>query len=109
MGIYSISYRAYHLSYPENYQDSINAFTVTISHLCQDPVSITATAQNLVDPYLFTGDSPKIQFKLDPFKSDPPACLVTYSCTVISGPRSDLCSITDGKTDGTFDPQTGNY
>ena len=109
VGTYSISYRVYHSDYPENYADNINAFTVTIDNPCQDASSITATLQELVDPYLFTGDSPSIVFNLNPFEIDPRFCPVTFTCSVKFGPRSDLCSIIDGETNGSFDQVTGNY
>ena len=91
VGTYSISYRTYHSDYPENYADNMNAFTVTINNPCYDASSITATPQELVDPYLFTGGSPSINFTLNPFELDPSFCPVTYTCSVKFGPRSDLC------------------
>ncbi len=41
---------------------------------------------------------------------DPTAsvCPITYSCSV-SGPRTDICSISDGATVASFDSVTGNY
>ena len=44
VGVYQISYRAYYMDYPENYIDSINAFTVTISDSCSEPISVTASS-----------------------------------------------------------------
>ena len=50
-------------------------------------------------------------FTLNPFTVDPPVCgpVTTYSCSIFMGSRTDLCSISEGSTTGTFDPQTGNY
>ena len=47
---------------------------------------------------------------LDQFIVDPDAtvCPIAYSCEV-AGPRTDMCSITDGDTVATFDPITGDY
>ena len=45
------------------------------------------------------------QFTVDP---DATVCPITYSCAV-AGPRTDICSITDGDTVATFDSSTGNY
>lgn len=63
-----------------------------------------------VADYIYTGDSPKAVFTMNPFVSDPPVCTVTYSCSMlVSSPRTDLCSIIDGSTIGAFDPLTGDY
>ena len=63
-----------------------------------------------VADYIYTGDSPKAIFTMTPFVPDPPVCIVTYSCTMLSSsPRTDLCSIIDGSTIGAFDPLTGDY
>ena len=63
----------------------------------------------LVEPYLFTGDTPELDFSINPFETDPPSCPVTYSCEVMVGPSFDMCQIIDGDTVGSFDSMTGNY
>ena len=60
--------------------------------------------------YIYTGDSPKAIFTMNPFVPDPPVCTVTYSCSMIaSSPRTDLCAIIDGSTIGAFNTLTGDY
>ena len=60
--------------------------------------------------YEYTGNTPAIEFTMNPFTVQPAACAVTYSCALLAGsPRTDICSITDGSTVGTFDPTTGNF
>ena len=47
---------------------------------------------------------------LEPFVIDPPdICTVDYSCSMISGPRLDLCDIDDGRSTGVLDAANGNY
>jgi len=46
---------------------------------------------------------------MNPFTPNPPICIPSYSCKVISGPRLDLCAISDGTTSGIFSEITGNY
>ena len=57
----------------------------------------------------FTKLSPSFKFNLIAFEVHPPICPVTYSCEVISGPRTDICSVDDGGTQASFHPSTGNY
>ena len=38
-----------------------------------------------------------------PFEVEPSECLFTVACSVLSGPRSDLCDISDGFTVGQLD------
>lgn len=44
-----------------------------------------------------------------PYVIDPSICPVTYSCQILTGPRTDLCSVDFGDTDGIFDPIDGSY
>ena len=62
-----------------------------------------------VPDFFYTGNSPAAVFTMNPFIVDPPICTVTYSCSVISGPRFDLCAIIDGATKGVFNTITGDY
>ena len=50
-----------------------------------------------------------MQFTLTPFVVSPPICVFTYSCSVTSGSRLDLCAIAHDSTHGVFDPISGNY
>ena len=40
---------------------------------------------------------------------EPSICTVTYSCRILTGPRTDICDISDGQTDGFFDISNGSY
>jgi len=42
-GSYPISYRTYYTDYPSKFLDNVNAFTVTITDPCDNPVSLTAS------------------------------------------------------------------
>ena len=46
---------------------------------------------------------------MEPFSRGSPNCPITYECVVVSGPRTDICSLVDGSTSGQFDPSTGSY
>ena len=48
-------------------------------------------------------------FNLTPFEVDPNVCSPSYSCSVISGERTDLCSVQDGLTAAEFNTVTGAY
>ena len=64
--------------------------------------------QTQPDDYLYSG---AFTFTLNAFTLDPPSCgpITTYTCSVISGKRTDLCSISDGSTSGVFTRSTGKY
>ena len=51
--------------------------------------------------FYYTPDAPVI-FTMNPFEVHPPTCPATYEC-INSGPRSGLCFIADGDTEGVFD------
>ena len=76
---------------------------------CPDPESVVMTIQTNPAAYLYTAQSPKMQFTMTPFVVSPPICSFTYSCSVTAGSRLDLCAIADGSTHGVFDHITGNY
>ena len=61
--------------------------------------------------YLYTAQNPKMSFTLTPFIVEPPVCSFTYSCVMTAGPTviPDLCALTDGDSNGVFDPISGNY
>ena len=90
VGEYQISYRAYYIDYPENFAEKINAFTVTIVNLCENPNNLSVPLQDFVDPYLYTGSAPALDFKLNGFEIDPSYCPVLYTCSVVAGVRMDL-------------------
>ena len=51
-------------------------------------------------------------FTMNPFLIDPVGfCTPTYTCAMLSGARTDLCSILDSLTltKGTFEPATGGF
>ena len=50
-----------------------------------------------------------MQFTLRSFVVDPPDCPFVYSCAMTAGDRLDLCSVSDGETQGVFDSITGNF
>jgi len=76
---------------------------------CPDPESVSMSPQKNPADYYYTAQTPKMQFTLTPFFSDPPVCEFIYSCAVIEGSWRDLCSIADGSTHGVFDAITGSY
>ena len=78
---------------------------------CPSPESVNSVPQTNPADYLYTGQSPKMQFTLTPFIVEPPVCTFAYSCVMTAGPAGmpDLCALTDGDSHGVFDPITGNY
>ena len=83
-------------------------FSVQLIDLCGTP-SISVPAQTDPSDYLYTLNSPAASFVMVPFVVNPSSCSIVYSCAVTSGPRSGLCSISDGSTIGTFASSTGDY
>ena len=43
------------------------------------------------------------------FSVDPPACEIVYSCSMISGPRMDLCDLQDEHTTSSFDVLSSKF
>ena len=90
-------------------------FEIDIIDPCLDHASLTPQSQTNPNTYYYTGDSPAAQFTLNPFEIEPEdfcTATVTYSCEVVSGPRTDLCTIDEAGPDlvkGVFDPVTGGY
>ena len=76
---------------------------------CPTPESVVSSLQTNPVSYYYTAQTPKMEFTLTPFVVYPPICPFTYSCVVTIGSRIDLCSKTDGSTNGIFDTATGNY
>ena len=81
--------------------------SIEITDGCLNPFSVTAPDQ--IDPadYYYTDEG--VRFDISPFVVSPAACDAVYSCSVTSGERTDLCSISDGATEAAFDPITGGY
>ena len=100
--------QAFLTDYPTTVSAVEEAF-IEILNPCINPNLVLGTPQMTLQPYLYSGDSEKVQFTLSPFKVDPPTCNITYSCEIVSGPRLDLCNLRDGATEASFDPSTGNY
>jgi len=84
-GSYPISYRTYYTDYPSRFLDNVNAFTVTITDLCDNPVSVTAS--DLTDQS-YTITQNKFSYQVPSFVADPAWCKITYSYTV-SHPKAD--------------------
>ena len=85
--------------------------TIEILNPCDDPFSLTSTAQTNPPDYIYKSTQrAKVELTLAQFIVDPDAsvCPITYSCQVI-GPNSDVCSKTDGDTVATFSTTTGDY
>ena len=72
---------------------------------CETPISLTASPQNPLNPYEYTGTTPSVDFCPDPpFVSNPAQCMsfTTYACSN-TGPNINMCTL------GTFDSATGCY
>ena len=91
-------------------QTNINqSVEIEITDPCPDPILLSATDQGDPLEYRYTGFVPRMNKYLIPFYVTPLVCKFTYECSMISGPRLDLCDITDGTTRGSFDPGSGDY
>ena len=112
LGDRTFTVAAYLTNYPVTASSEPDASqTIKIINPCLNPFSLTATAQtNPADYYYSSTAYPKVQVTLAQYVVDPAAsvCPIIYSCSV-SGPSSDICSISDGATVANFDPVTGNY
>ena len=108
IGTKTVTVFAYFTDYPQITAGPTST-TMTIVNPCLTPVSVTATAQVNPSAYSYTGASPKLQFVATPFSVNPSVCPVTYSCSMQSGPRTDLCTISDGTTIGVFSSSTGDF
>ena len=75
---------------------------------CVNLESVDAPAQQNPDDYYYTEAG--LMFELNPYTVTPNDCgVVVYSCEVISGARTDLCSINEESTQANFDSVHGNY
>ena len=91
-------------------QTNINqSVQIEITDPCPDPISLSATDQGDPLEYRYTGSTIRLEKSLIPFEVTPLVCQFTYECSMISGPRLDLCDITDGTSVGSFDPDSGDY
>ena len=92
---------------PFNYE-----FEIEIIDTCLNDAIITPSAQTDPAIYYYTGPSPAAVFSLAQFTVYPDSiCTVLHTCTVVSGPQTDLCTINEAATatQGIFDPATGGY
>ena len=88
-----------------NYYD----FDIEIVDPCLNNAILIPEPQTDPPDYYYTGMSPSADFLLNPFIINPPNfCTADLSCAVSSGPRTDLCDISDGLSMGMFTP-TGDY
>ena len=101
------------IAYLTNYSSmtSLVAITETIEVLnsCNNPFSLVASPASNPPDYLYTGNTPALTFVTPPFVVEPSVCTVTYSCTILSGPRDDICSIIEGSTVADFESIDGSY
>ena len=104
----AVTVSAFLTSYPTITTGPVSG-TVKIIDPCLTPQSLTAPAQTNPSVYNYTGASPKLTFTSTKFVVYPPICTITYSCTMISGPRTDICNKIDGTTAATFNSSTGDY
>lgn len=73
--------------------------TIEIIDQCASLNYIEASEQVNPDVYYYTGSNPALTFTTNPYTISPPECgPVMYTCDVISGSRTDLCSVDDGST-----------
>ena len=95
--MHDITITSYLTDYP-SVKSAVTTSTIEILDACPDPHSVTAPDQTNPPDYFYSGSSPSMTFTLTPFHVDPSACInnIAYTCTVISGSRTDLCSVSDG-------------
>jgi len=93
-GVYPISYKAYHTSYPSNSQELRPAFTITIIDPCDAPVSVIAS--NLVNQE-YTITQTAFDYQVPAYAADPVWCAIIYDYTIVS-PSGDAAL--------SFDPAT---
>ena len=106
MGSHEITLTGFLTNYPA-VESQILTTTIEVTDACPNPFSVTATEQTSPPEYSYSVSG--MQFNLTPFVVDPSACAPTYSCTVTSGDRTDLCSVQDGSTVAEFNAVTGDY
>ena len=59
---------------------------------CLDPESVVSVLQSNPEPYFYSDyNEPRMQFNMAQFLVEPSFCSPKYSCSVISGERTDLC------------------
>ena len=97
IGTHEITLTAYLTNY-SSVKSIAATSTFEIFDACPDPLSVMNPGQSSPNDYYYTSNTPSLSFTLTPFIVNPTACTsnIVYSCSVISGSRTDLCSITDG-------------
>ena len=80
-------------------------FQVEILDICDDPIALTVQQGYQYEENYIHGQQQAFRWhESGVFSVDPPVCEITYSCSMINGPRMDLCDIQDDQTTGFFDP-----
>ena len=98
-----------------NYPSTTSGVAITteieIIDPCLDPFSIALQSpQPPLPDYYYTGTNPSLEFTTIPFVVDPVICPVKYSCDILPGaPRTDLCSVIENGTLGSFDDKDGSF
>ena len=92
VGAHEVTIIAFLTDYPE-IKSSVAAISLEIVDVCPNPFSVIAPNQNNPSPYFYSANQPELKFTLKPFYVDPTVCSPSYSCRVISGVRTDLCSV----------------
>lgn len=59
--------------------------------------------------YAYSGDSPKLVFEPRQVSISPASCPLYFECQIVSGPRTDLCSVSEGASIGEFDETSGIF
>lgn len=96
----------------EMIQTRVESTIITILDPCIVVENLSPRDQISPATYLYAYDSPPVDFIATKFVAEPHVCTDTieYSCSVISGPRTDLCAIApSGDTSSLFDPESAHY
>ena len=110
IGAHDIEITAYLVDYP-NVKSQVVQTMLRVFDVCPGANQITSPGQTNPNDYYYTSDAPSMEFTLNPFTADPASCSsnIAYTCEVILGPRTDLCSVATGSTEGVFNPVTGSF
>ena len=110
LGPKDLTVQAYLVEYTQIVSE-VSTTTIEFLDPCPIPESVNSVTQTNPVDYLYTAQSPKMQFTLTPFLVEPPVCTFTYSCVMTDGPAGvpNLCALTDGDSHGVFDQISGNY
>lgn len=113
IGKREFSIQAYLTEYPSmRTTEKAEKAYLTILNPCLAPTSVSASQQaSLRIEYSYIGASPAVEFQINPFAVEPPICDLLYACETIltPGQSADICSISDGNSDASFDQVSGAY